>query len=164
MFLCASVTKTCVNVSVSHKGRGGGGTQSFYGSHRMHRLTQNFCLSQRAQSYRDAEFYGSHRMHRLTQNFYFAPLSFTLRTVDASVTCVLCEFCVFCVRIKICPYVLLSKTHAGCISLTQRAQSYRDAEFYGSHRMHRLTQNFCFSQRARRGRGVLCEFCVFCVQ
>ena len=51
-----------------------------------------------------------------------------------------------------------------CISLSQRAQSYRDAEFYGAHRMHRLTQNFCFSQRARRGRGVLCEFCVFCVR
>ena len=54
-------------------------------------------------------FMGSHRTHRLTQNFYFAPLSFTLRMADASVTCVLCEFCVFCVRIKICPYVLLSQ-------------------------------------------------------
>ena len=31
MFLCASVTKTCVNVSVSHRGRRVIGTQSFMG-------------------------------------------------------------------------------------------------------------------------------------
>ena len=141
------------------------------GPHRMLR-TLRFFISRRGRRVIGTQsFYGSHRMHRLTQNFYFAPLSFILRTADASVTCVLCEFCVFCVRIKICSYVLLSKTHAGCISLTQRAQSYRDAKYYGSHRMHRLTQNFYFAPLSYTLRMVdasvtcvLCEFCVFCVR
>ena len=36
----------------------------------------------------------------------------------------------------------VKKNLCECISLTQRAQSYRDAEFYGSHRMHRTHRIF----------------------
>ena len=71
MFLCASVKKN---------------------------LCECISLTQRAQSYRDAKFYGFTQKAQNAQNFYFAPLSFTLRMADASVTCVLCEFCVFCVQ------------------------------------------------------------------